>query len=417
MTKSTIVVEDGDKKDALDEGSLVRFYRALVATDIGSFAVLFGLVLIIAIFQLANHNFLSPLNITNLMSQISSIGILSVGIVLILLIGEIDLSIGAVSGFTAAIMTVLLINYHIPSIAAILIAILCGLIIGAVQGFLFSKIHIPAFIVTLAGLLIWQGGQIYILGDTGTLNLRDPIIIGIANALVPPGLGWILGIIAILIIIFGSFRARNERLKAGLTTEPFSIIITRLALMSIVILGAIALMNIDRNPRAGGQPVRGVPMAVIFLIGFVLIFYLITHYTVFGRHIYLVGGNAEAARRAAIDVDRLRIIVFSLCSGLAACGGILAASRLYAINMASGSGDVLLNSIAAAVIGGTSLFGGRGSTWSALLGGLIIGSIANGMDLLNFSSAIKYMVTGLVLLLAVIIDSVSRTRRQRFGRG
>ena len=349
------------------------------------------------------------------MVQISSIGILSVGVILVLLIGEIDLSVGAVSGITAAIMAVLSVTLGIPSIAAILVAILSGLIIGAIQGFIIAKIHVPAFIVTLAGLLFWQGGQIYVLGSRGTLNLRDPLLNSIANGLVPPWLGWLLGISVVLLVVFGSYRARTQRSRSGLTAQPISIMIGRLVLISAVILGAVGLMNLDRNPRAIGQPIQGVPMAAVFFIGFVVVFHYITHYTMFGRHIYLVGGNPEAARRAAIDVDKLRIIIFSLCSGIAACGGIMAASRLAAVNLASGSGDVLLNSIAAAVIGGTSLFGGRGSTWSALLGALIIGSIANGMDLLNFSSAIKYMITGLVLLLAVIIDSVSRARRQRSG--
>ncbi len=416
MSNPTNTLGDGDKKSISNRGSLKSFFQSLGTVDFGSFAVLFGLVIIMAIFQLANKNFLSPLNITNLMVQISSIGILSVGVILILLIGEIDLSVGAVSGVTAAIMAVLSVTYHVPNILAILFSILCGLAIGVVQGFVVAKIHVPAFIVTLAGLLFWQGGQLYVLGQTGTINLRDPLLTGIANGLVPPLWGWIIGVIAILLIIFSSIRGRTQRSKAGLPIQPYSIMIGRLALISIVILGAVGLMNINRNPRVGGSPILGVPMATLLFIGFVVVFYFITHFTMFGRHVYLIGGNAEAARRAAIDVDRIRIIIFSLCSGIAACGGIVAASRLSAVNAASGAGDLLLNSIAAAVIGGTSMFGGRGSTWSALLGALVIGSIANGMDLLNFSSSLKYMITGLVLLLAVIVDSVSRARRQHSGR-
>ena len=270
MSNSTYSIGDGDKKNPRDEGILKEFFRAVAAADTGSFAVLLGLLLIIVIFQLANNNFLRPLNITNLMVQISSIGILSVGVVLILLIAEIDLSVGAVSGLTAAIMGVLSVTFGVPSIIAILIAILSGLIIGALQGFIIAKLHVPSFIVTLAGLLFWEGGQIYVLGQRGTLNLRDPLLTSIANGLVPPWLGWLIGIISVLLIIFSSFRARAERSRAGLIVQPFSIMIGRLALISIVILGAVGLMNIDRNPRVGGLPIRGVPMAVGFFIGFVV---------------------------------------------------------------------------------------------------------------------------------------------------
>ncbi len=196
-----------------------------------------------------------------------------------------------------------------------------------------------------------------------------------------------------------------------------SMAISRLLLIAIAIMGAMALMNFDRNQLPNGKPIQGVPTSVFIFIVFIFIFDLITRYTRFGRHIYTVGGNAEAARRASIDVERIRILVFALCSGIAACGGIVAASRLIAVNYGSGGGSLLLNAIAAAVIGGTSLFGGRGSTWAALFGALVIGAINNGMDLLSFPSSIKLMVTGMVLMLAVILDLVSRERRKRAGKG
>jgi D-xylose transport system permease protein len=394
-----------------------NYFRSLKSVDFGSIPVLAGLVIIGLIFQLANKNFLSPLNLTNLMTQISAIGILSVGIILVLLIGEIDLSVGAVSGVTSAIMAVLIVTYHFPSIIAIFIAVLVGLIIGAGQGFLVAKIRIPSFIVTLAGLLIWQGVQFSVLGDTGTINLRDPLIRGIANALLPPWMGWLLGIIAVIVVTSSTLLQRRERIRVGLNLQPISIEISRILLISIVLMAAIGLMNINRNLQPQGRPILGVPSAVLCFIGIIVLFHLLTRYTVFGRHIYTIGGNADAAGRASIDVDKIRILTFSLCSGLAACGGMVFASRLIAVNYGSGGGDVLLNAIAAAVIGGTSLYGGRGSIWSALLGALVIGSISNGMDLLSFSSSTKYIVTGIVLLLAVILDSISRARRQRSGRG
>jgi D-xylose transport system permease protein len=396
---------------------LSNYFHSIQSSDPGSLAVVGGLIIIGIIFQLANDNFLTPLNIANLMAQISGVGIISVGVILILLIGEIDLSVGAVSGATAAIMAVLATTYRIPGVIAILCAILAGLIIGALQGYFVAKIHVPSFIVTLAGLLVWQGVQLLVLGESGTINIRDPFITSIANTLIPPWLGWVIGIVAVLVIIYMSLRSRRIRSRAGLEIQPISIIVSRLAIISIAILAGIGLMNIDRNQLPQGEPIRGIPSSVLIFLGFIVLFYIITRYTMFGRHIYTVGGNAEAARRASIDVDSVRIWVFALCSGIAACGGIVFASRLIAVNYGSGGGSVLLNSIAAPVIGGTSLFGGRGSIWSALLGALVIGSINNGMDLLSFPSSIKYIVTGIVLLLAVILDSVSRERRKRAGRG
>ena len=397
------------------KGSTYSYFRSVKASNSSSFSVLVGLVIIGAIFQLANKNFLSPLNLTNLITQISAIGIISVGVILILLIGEIDLSIGAVSGVTAAIMAVLTTIYHVPSIVGILTAIICGIIIGILHGLLVAKVHVPSFIVTLAGSLIWLGAQMTVLGDTGTINLRDPIINGIANALLPPWIGWILGIIVILAVIIYTFRQRLLRARAGLKLQPLSLEISKLLLFSFVLLTVIGLMNVDRNLREGGNPIQGVPSAVLVFLGILVIFDLITRFTVFGRHIYTIGGNAEAARRASIDVDKTKIITFALCSGIAAIGGLVFASRLIAVNWGSGGGGIALSAIAAAVIGGTSLFGGRGNVWAALMGALVIGAINNGMDLLSFPSSIKFIVTGMVLLLAVILNSVNTERRKRSG--
>lgn len=394
-----------------------RNFQSEKSFDLGPFAVMAGLIIIGFIFQMANENFLTPLNLTNLLSQISSIGILSVGVILVLLIGEIDLSIGAVSGATAAIMAVLVKTYGVPSILAILTAIAAGMLIGALQGFFIVKANIPSFVVTLAGQLVWQGVQLLVLGATGTINLRDPLIKGIANELVSPWLGWLMGGVAVILIIAHTYKRRTSRVEADLSTEPFSMTVARVLLISVAILTVTGLMNIDRSQLAQGEPIRGIPTAVLIFISFVVIFHIIITKTVFGRHIFTIGGNVEAARRAAIEVDKVRIWVFSLCSGIAACGGIVSASRLIAVNYGSGGGSVVLNAIAAAVIGGTSLFGGRGSVWAALLGALVIGSISNGMDLLSFPSSIKFIVTGTVLLLSVIIDATSRDRMKSSGKG
>jgi D-xylose transport system permease protein len=256
---------------------------------------------------------------------------------------------------------------------------------------------------------------LYVLGSTGTINLNDPIITGISNTNIPVIGGWILGIIIVVVSFYSSIRDIQRRRKLGIKTQPWSLVIGRVGLISIFILATIGLLNLNRNPRQG-VPIQGIPSAVVIFIGFIVLLDYILRRTVYGRHVFAVGGNAEAARRAGINVDRIRITIFILGSTLAACGGILAGSRLYAVNQSSGGGDVLLNAIAAAVIGGTSLFGGRGSTWSALLGALVIGSIANGMNLLAFASSIRFMVTGAVLLAAVTLDAYTRARRESAGR-
>jgi D-xylose transport system permease protein len=403
------------KEKAVAEDSLFGILsRRLLHGDIGSLPVLLGLAVIAFVFQIANSNFLSPLNLTNLFVQIVAVGTLAVGVVLVLLIGEIDLSIGSVSGMCAAIMAVTSVKAGMPGWIAISAGILVGALIGLIHGWWIAKLHVPSFVVTLAGFLGWQGALLYVLGSTGTVNLSDPLIVGVSNNLLPVTAGWTLSILFIAAYAFSQIRERAVRMEIGVPGQSAAMLIGRIMLVASVILGTIGLMSVDRNP-SHTVPIVGVPTAVIFLIGFILIFDYITRRTKFGRYIYAVGGNAEAARRAGINVVRIKIIVFILSSTMAACGGILAGSRLYAVNQSSGSGDVLLNAIAAAVIGGTSLFGGRGRVWSALLGALMIGAIANGMDLLALASSIRFMVTGGVLLIAVTLDAYTRARRELAG--
>ena len=409
----------GPVKESINAGSLGAqtsdVGRSFAQMDIGSLTVVLGLILIAIIFQILNHNFLSPLNLTNLMVQLSATGTIAVGVVLVLLIAEIDLSVGTVSGFCASIMAVLSVKFGAPAVVAVGAGVVAGALIGLFQGFWFAKLHVPSFIVTLAGYLGWQGALLYTLGSTGTVNLTDPLIVGIANARLPIWLGWLLGIVFVGIAVVTAFVELRQRAQAGVQGASAMVTFARIAVIAIAVFGAIGIMSVNRNPP-GFTPIEGVPSAVVFLLGFIILFDFITRRTRFGRYIFAVGGNVEAARRAGINVDRVRIIVFLLGSMLAACGGILAGSRLLAVNQSSGGGDVLLNSIAAAVIGGTSLFGGRGSTWAALLGALVIQSISNGMDLLALSSSIKFMVTGAVLLLAVTLDAYARSRREASGR-
>jgi D-xylose transport system permease protein len=386
---------------------LVRvFRRRLAQGELGSLPVVLGLAVVWTYFQIANSNFLSSGNLTNLMLQISAMGTISVGVVMVLLLGEIDLSVSYVSGLAAAVMAVLNVKSGWPAVPAIAAGLAVGVGIGLVQGLWVTKLKVPSFVVTLAGFLAWQGALLHVLGGTGTVNLNDKTITGLVGTFFSDAVGWMLAA-AVIAAYCGLVLLRRRRaVAAGLAPPPFRHEVFKLSVVAAGTLAAVAVFNDD----------RGVPLGVCIFVGFVVIFDLLTRRTVFGRHVFAIGGNAEAARRAGIRVDRVRTTVFVLASTMAAAGGILGASRLLAVNKSSGSGTLLLNAIAAAVIGGTSLFGGRGSAWSALLGALVIGSIANGMDLLGQTSDVKFMVTGGVLLVAASIDAISRRGRHAAGR-
>ncbi len=380
--------------------------RRLVQGDLASLRVVIGLALIWGIFQFENDRFLSAQNLTNLMLQITAIGLISVGVVYVLLLGEIDLSVGAVSGLAAAVMAVLNVKHGWNPYLAIAAAILVGLAIGLLQGTLFSRFVVPSFVVTLAGLLAWQGALLQVLGSTGSINLTDPKITGLANTFYSDAFGWVFA--AVVIATYGAllFVGHRRRVGAGLAKESLATLGFRFGLVAVVTIVAVAVLNSD----------RGVPLALLILIAFVVGMEYVVKRTGFGRHVFAVGGNAEAARRAGIPVNRIRVAVFGIAGTMAAIGGIMAASRLLAVNQNSGGNELLLLAIAGPVIAGTSLFGGRGSVWTALMGALVIGSISNGMDLLALSSAVKFMVTGGVLLLAVLVDAVARQQRQGSGR-
>ncbi|MDX6609782.1 MAG: D-xylose transport system permease protein [Solirubrobacterales bacterium] len=380
--------------------------RRLVQGDLGSLRVVIGLAVIWIIFQSQNERFLTAQNLTNLMLQITATGLISVGIVYVLLLGEIDLSVGAVSGLAAAVMAVLNVQHGWSPYLAIAAGVLVGMAIGLLQGTIFSRFAVPSFVVTLAGLLAWQGALLQVLGGTGSINLDDPKITGLANIFYSGATGWIFAAIAIggyaAVLVIG----HRRRLAAGLAGENTGTLVFRFVLVAVITIVAVAILESD----------RGVPLALLILLAFVVGMEYVVKRTTFGRHVYAVGGNAEAARRAGIHVNRVRIAVFGIAGTMAAIGGIMAASRLLAVNQSSGGSELLLLAIAGPVIAGTSLFGGRGSVWTALLGALVIGSISNGMDLLALSSAVKFMVTGGVLLLAVLVDAIARQQRQAAGR-
>jgi len=393
-----LVKQDPDKR----LGLIARIKKVLIGEDLSIFPILLGIIVIWAIFQIANYHFLSPLNLTNMMLQIAALGTITVGIIMVLLLGELDLSVGSISGLCAGIMAVLNVKAGWPGIYAVLAGIIAGAIIGLLQGVLIVKIRLPAFIVTLAGMLGWSGALLLVLGNTGTINLRDKFILSLANTFYPDYIGWIVAAVAILFVFGLMISNRNSRIKNGLKAQGIPLIITKGILIAALIIGAVAVMNAN----------RGLPSAIVIFVGLVIIFDVITRRTTFGRYVFAVGGNADASRRAGINVDRIRISVFTIAATMAAIGGILAASRLLAVNQASGAGDLQMDTIAAAVIGGTSLFGGVGNIWSALIGAIMIGSISNGMDLLAFPSSIKFIVTAVVLVISVTIDAVTKRKRE-----
>jgi D-xylose transport system permease protein len=380
--------------------------RRLAQGELGSLRVLIVLAIVWIVFAIAHDRFLTAVNLTNLALQIAAVGTISIGVVLVLLLGEIDLSVGAVSGLAAAVMASLSAKAGWPAVPAILAGLGTGAAIGLFQGTVTTRLEIPSFVVTLAGLLGWQGALLAVLGNTGTVNLTAPGIVDLANTFYADEVGWIIAALAVAAIVGLALLNRRRRTRAGLGAEPLAALGLRLAAATVAIVGTVAILNAD----------RGVPLALLILVGLVVLVDALATRTVFGRHIYAVGGNTEATRRAGVGVASLRTMVFVLASTLAAAGGILEASRLLAVNQSSGGGDLLLLAIAGPVIAGVSLFGGRGRVWAALLGALVIGSISNGMDLLALASSVKFMVTGGVLLAAVALDALARKRRRAHGR-
>ena len=367
--------------------------------DLGSAPVAIGLVIIAIVFSSLNNFFLTAENLTNIALQMTATGTIALGVIMVMLLGEIDLSVGSVSGLCAVIMTVLYVQHHWNAVAAVVVAILAGTAVGAVHGLMLTKLNMPSFVATLAGLSSWLGLMLYLLGQKGTINLPfDRGVATLSNTWLPHWLAWLLVVLVALAHLGATLVTRARRAGADLPVLAMPWVLARSGGLAVLLAIAVAVMNND----------RGVPLILIIFGGLVVALDLVLRRTVFGRRMYAVGGNAEAARRAGINVNQVRVLAFMAASSLAAAGGILAASRLAAVNQSSGGSDILLNAIAAAVIGGTSLFGGRGRTYAALLGILVIQSITNGMLLLNVNSSVRFMVTAIVLAAAVAIDSMSR---------
>lgn len=376
--------------------------------DLGSLPVVVGLLIICTAFQSLNPVFLAPDNLVNLLFDCSTVGVISLGIVCILMVGEIDLSVGSVSGFSSALVGVLWVNQDWPVAVAIVTALGLGAAIGALYAFLFNRLGMPSFVSTLAGLLAWLGLQLYLLGSSGSINLPygSPLVNFGQMLVMPPIVSYALAALAGVVVFATGYRMAARRRAAGLSASSLGRLLLKGALVVVVLEFIVYYLNLA----------RGVPWMFGLFVGLCVVMNYALKRTKWGRSMSAVGGNREAARRAGIKVRRIHTSAFVLCSTLAAAGGILAAARLASSSQQAGTGDVNLNAIAAAVIGGTSLFGGRGSAYSALLGIIVIQSIASGLTLLDLSSSLRYMITGAVLAVAVIVDSLARRSRVSHGR-
>ncbi|MFC7218377.1 sugar ABC transporter permease [Streptomyces polyrhachis] len=389
-------------------GYLGEFRRRMRSGELGSVPVVVGLVVILAIFQSMNSLMLSAENLSNISVDIAGMGLIAVGIVFVLLLGEIDLSVGSVSGLAGATFAVLNVSHGVPEWLALVLAILAGTLVGVVHGYFFARVGVPAFVVTMAGLLAWNGLMLQILGSNGTINIPDTGLLkkltGYYFTDVAAAYG--LAVVAVGLYFLSAFLDSRRRAAVGVPSRPVNEIAVRTAALAVLAFGSAYVLN----------QYKGLPLALVIFFVVVVVTDLVLRRTSFGRKVFALGGSVEASRRAGINVTAVRISVFAISGTLAAMGGLLIASKISAANQGAGSGDLLMSAIAAAVIGGTSLFGGRGRTWSALLGVLVIVSIQKGLQLESIAEPVKYMITGGVLLAAVVIDSISRKTQKTAGR-
>jgi D-xylose transport system permease protein len=399
-------------------GAVYRDYRARVrGGDVGALPALAGVVSLTLVFTiLSGSDFTNAFNFSNLILQGSAYAVFAMGLVFALLLGEIDLSAGYAGGLAAGVVGKLMNDHGFNWVLALAGGLLCGALIGLSIGLLVAKLGVPSFVVTLAGFLAFQGVLLLLTGAGGTIPYRDSHILAIMNNNMPLWLGWTFA--AVTVIAYGTmgFLRRLSRARAGLPTPEIMLWVVKTGLFAVVVLAATAYLSKERSRNVFVASLKGVPI-VVPIVGVLLVSltFLLTR-TAWGRHVYAVGGNAEAARRAGINVAWVKISCFMMCSSLATVGGVLLASRTNSVNPNTGGSDVLLFAVGSAVIGGTSLFGGKGRVLDGLLGASVIVMIVNGMTLQGQSQGKVYMITGLVLLLAASVDAISRRRAAATGR-
>ncbi|GAA4227346.1 D-xylose transport system permease protein [Streptosporangium album] len=412
----TATISPERASEAPSISSNVRGYAERVrGGEMGALPAVFGLVVLCTVFAILRPSFLTAGNFANLLTQGAAVTVIAMGLVFVLLLGEIDLSAGFASGVCASILAIMLTNQGLPWYVAVLVAILAGVVIGATLGSIVTKLGIPSFVVTLAAFLAFQGLVLLLIQGGTIIAIRDQTILAVANKNLPPMLGWAL--LAVGVVAYAALQLLRARKRAarGLTSDPISLIAVRVGALAVLGGLAVYFLNVERSRNAAIVSLAGVPIVVPIIVVLLLVWTFVLRRTAFGRHLYAVGGNAEAARRAGINVDRMKISAFVICSSMAAVGGIIAASRASSVDPNTGGSNVLLYAVGAAVIGGTSLFGGKGRVLDAILGGTVVAVIENGMGLMGYSSGVKFMVTGSVLLLAAGVDALSRKRAAATG--
>ena len=403
MTRNSFITDERISS----EGIVGTFIRRVKEGQLGSFPVILALVVIVIVFQSADSNFISPANLVNLSTQVAFLAILALGINLILLLGEIDLSLAQLGGLAASLLGVLVVRQGVPPAMALIIMLLLGLIVGAIQGWFFAVVGIPAFVVTLAGLLAFTGLTLTTLGTQKNLSMSDTFAFDFASFYFPAIWAYVFGAIAIIGFGGGIIYSKMRRHREGLSAPSWTSVIVRIVLLAAIVFGFLILVNQD----------FGLAMPFFLMIVIAIIIDLVLRKTRYGRSIYAVGGKVEAARRAGIRVTWVRISVFMAAGVLAALFGFIKTGVTTNAGSTLVSTQDLLNAIAAAVIGGTSLFGGRGTAWAAVLGALVVGAINNGLYLIGFNSDAQQIITALVLLTAVVIDALSRRGQRYVGRG
>ena len=390
------------------KGAWGDYLARIKSGDMGALPGVLGLVALCIVFGVMSDVFLTPGNFANLLTQAASVTVIAMGLVFVLLLGEIDLSAGYASGVCGAVLVILITNHGYPWWIALLVSILCGAILGYVIGSLVSRLGIPSFVVTLAAFLMFQGLLLLLAGEGGTIRIEDPTILAVQNNNLSPTLSWILFLaVSALYVLVGLARI-NSRRKAGLKSELKKLWAIKTGLLLAIGAGAVYALNLERSNNPDLVSLKGTPNIVPVILVLLVAGTFVLGRTAYGRHIYAVGGNAEAARRAGINVKNIRTSAFIICSSFAAIAGMLFASRQNSISPTTGGSSTLLYAVGAAVIGGTSLFGGKGKMRDAVLGGLVVAVIDNGMGLLGYAAGVKFIVTGAVLLISAGVDAISR---------
>jgi D-xylose transport system permease protein len=390
------------------KGSAKDYWARVKAGDIGSLPAVLGLIALCLVFGSMSSVFLTPGNFANLITQAAAVIVIAMGLIFVLLLGEIDLSAGYTAGVTGAVLVILITNQGQPWYVALTASIAVGAVLGFLLGSLVARLGIPSFVVTLAAFLAFQGILLLLAGEGGTIRVEDPTILAVENSNMSPTVSWIFFLIVAVAYVLSGLTAMNSRRKAGLKTELKKLWIIKTAGLLLITGLAVFALNLERSNNPDLVSLKGIPYVVPVILLLLVIGTFVLGRTAFGRHIYAVGGNAEAARRAGIDVKRIRIAAFMICSSLAAIAGMIFASRQNSVSPTTGGSSTLLYAVGAAVIGGTSLFGGKGKMRDAILGGLVVAVIDNGMGLLGYAAGIKFIVTGLVLLVSAGVDAISR---------